>query len=539
MSYSADHPTRRITRIAWALGLLLILVSAFAAVSWLERPAQDAAAADTRADKVSQSYLEALQSGFTRVAEAIKPSVVFIVVEQKPEQASAEEEGPGALGQPGIERWRRLLPPELRDFFSPPGSGESLPPGVEARPRIRQAPRIPMGEGSGVIIDTSGYILTNNHVVGNAATVTVYLADGKSYPAEVIGADKISDLAVIKIKPDRPLPAAKLGDADQAEVGAWVMAVGYPFGGSRFGGRFDPAQRFEPTVTVGVVSATHRQIESDIPGRPFRDLIQTDAAINLGNSGGPLVNIRAEVIGINQAIFSSGFSPGNIGVGFAIPVNAHTKEIIESLKGGKPVPRGQLGVLVAALTPALRKDYEADHGVFIEEVQPDTPASRAGLKAEDVITKYNGKKVTSVDEFVTWVQNTRPDSTVEVEVLRDGKPKTFQVTLEALSFEVARAKPQEAKADRLGLIVEDLSKEEAQELELPGGVRIVSMDPLGDGARAGLQRGDIIIKIRRQPVADVKAYRQLVADLKKGDPVTMRVWRQDRTFTAQIERLSQ
>ncbi len=539
MSSRSEHTVRRITRVAWVLGLLLLVVSAFGALSWLEKPTENAAAAEPRLDKVPQSYLEALQTGFTQVADVVKPSVVFIAVEQKPEEAQLEEQEPGTP-EGGPERWRRLLPPELREFFFPPDQEQpEVAPPAPGRPgRTRPAPRIPMGQGSGVIIDPSCYILTNNHVVGNATSVTVFLANGESYPAEVTGTDKLTDLAVIKIKADRVLPAATLGDADQAQVGWWVMAIGYPFGGSRFGGRFDPAQRFEPTVTVGVISATHRQIESDIPGRPFRDLIQTDASINLGNSGGPLVNVKAEVVGINQAIFSNSLSPGNIGVGFAIPVNARTKEIIESLKGGKPVVRGQLGILVAPLTPTLKEVYGADHGVFVEEVQPDGAASRAGLKAEDVITSYGGRKVTSVDEFVTWVQNSSPDAAVDVEVLRDGKPKTISVTVAPLSLEPAAPKQTAAAPNKLGLEVATLPKEQAQELELPGGVRVLSVEPFGDAARAGLQEGDIILKINRQPVTDVESYRRVVETLEKGDPVALRVWREGRTYTAQIERLS-
>jgi serine protease Do len=526
-------------RIAWVLGLLLVLVSTVVAVTWLARPTPGTAAGDTEFDIASQSYLEALQSGFTSIADRVKPSVVFIVVEQKVERAEVQEDDVRIYGDP---RWRDMLPPELRDFFYPgpdDDEGRADPWRLDPRRQRQRTPRIPMGQGSGVIIDTSGYVLTNNHVVGNAAKVTVYVAGGDSYSAEVVGTDKLTDLAVIKIEPKGELHAAKLGDADEGKVGSWVMAVGYPFGGTRFGGRFDPAQRWEPTVTVGVISATHRQIPSDNVGRPFRDLIQTDASINLGNSGGPLVNVKAEVIGINQAIFSSPMSPGNIGVGFAIPVNAGTKEIIESLKGGEPVVRGQLGVLVAPLTSTLQEVYGADHGVFVEEVMPDTPASRGGLKAEDVITDYDGGKVTSVDQFVTLVQTTKPGTTVELEVVRDGKPKTVEVTVEALSFEVATAKPKEAKADRLGLTVEDLSQEEAEEAELSAGVRITSVDPLGDGARAGIGPGDIIVKINRQPVTDVKSYRDVLADLEKGDPIAIRVWRQGRLSTAQIDQLSQ
>ena len=519
MSTCQQQPKKRLARIACTVGLLLMLVAAVAVVTWLARPSESNAAAVPP----ELATLEAVQRGFNWIAEEVKPSVVFIEVEQKVSREDLTGE------EPELE-----IPDPLREFFGP-----NFP-----WPRRPQTPRIPMGQGSGVIIDPAGYVLTNNHVVGEAAKVTVHLANGESYQAEVTGTDKISDLAVIKIEPDHPLKAAALGDADSAKVGSWAMAIGYPFGGSRYsgnvvGGRFDEALRFEPTVTVGVVSATNRQLESNIPGRPFRNLVQTDAPINPGNSGGPLVNIRGEVIGINQAIFTSGPWGGNIGVGFAIPINEQNKGIITSLRGGEPVVRGQLGVLVAPLTPTLQKVYGADQGVFIEEVQPDSPASRGGLKAEDVILEYKGKKVTSVDEFVTWVQNTEPETTAEIRVLRDGKPETVKVTVEALSLDIAAKKPKAAESNKLGLTVESLPREQAKEMGIAGGVRVRSVNPLSDAGRAGLQAGDVIIKINREQVTDVESYSRVVSKLKKGDPVAIRVRRADRVHTAQIERLSE
>jgi S1-C subfamily serine protease len=365
------------------------------------------------------------------------------------------------------------------------------------------------------------------------------LANGESYPAEVTGTDAISDLAVIKIEPKSRLVAAKLGNADTCKPGSWAMAIGFPFGGQRFGGRFDEALRFEPTVTVGVISATNRQLESEIAGRPFRNLIQTDAPINPGSSGGPLVNIRAEVIGINQAIFTSGPVGGNIGVGFAIPIDENTKAIIESLKGGEPVVRGQLGVLVSPLTPTLKSVYGAEEGVFVEEVQPETPAAKGGVKAEDIILRYNGKPVASVDQFVTAVQNTKPGKTVEMQVLRDGKKQDLKVTVEALSLEQARKEPTKAEGGKLGLLLESLPADRASEIGLAGGVIVRSVSPMGAAARAGVQQGDVIVKINRQQITDVASFKAAEGGLKKGDPVAIRIWRGDRMFTAQIERLEE
>jgi len=501
-------------RAIFPVVLVLLLIVGAAGVTWLVRPSAGSAEAASRPDL---STLEAVQAGFNWMADEVKPAVVFIEVEQKP-RASEQEEEPNIEGMP-----------DLRDFFGP-----GLPMPRMPRPRGPEG-----GQGSGVIIDPSGFVLTNNHVAGNAEKITVHLSSGEAYPAKLVGSDQLTDLAVIKIETDRALPVAKLGNAGNLKVGSWAMAIGFPFGGQRYGGRFDEALRYEPTVTVGVISATERQLESDMPGRPFRNLIQTDAPINPGSSGGPLLNIRAEVIGINQAIFTSGPVGGNIGVGFAIPIDANTRSVIESLKGGEPVVRGQLGVAVSALTPALKSVYGGDQGVFVEEVQEGTPAARAGVKSEDIISRYDGKDVTSVDQFVSAVQNTKPGKSVEMQVLRDGKPQALQVTVEALSLEAGKKREARAEGGKLGLTVETVPADKASDLGIAGGVVVRSVKPRGEAARAGIQPGDVIVKINRQAVEDVASYQQAVGELKQGEPVVIRVWRNDRVFTAQIERLGE
>lgn len=521
MDVNEATSARRHAKYAWLVGLLAILLIGAAAAIWIDRPSRNAAEAAPPADLQT---LEAIQAGFNWMADEVKPAVVFIEVEQKANEDEAV-----------IQEYD--IPDPLRDFFE-----REFP--VPPPRRAPSPPRTPeTGQGSGVVIDPAGYILTNNHVVGAAGKVIVHFPDSEAYPAEVVGTDPLTDLAVIKIEPDRELKVAKLGTADTCKVGSWVMAIGYPFGGARtisgiVGGRFDKALRFEPTVTVGVVSAKERQLSSDIPGRPFRNLIQTDAPINPGSSGGPLVNIRAEVIGINQAIWTSPIG-GNIGVGFAIPINENTKSVIEALKGGEPVVRGQLGVLVSPLTPTLKSVYEADHGVFVEEVLSDTPASRGGLEDEDVIVRYAGKDMFSVDQFVNSVLSTKPGTTVDVLVLRDGKRVKLQVTVEALSLEMAERKPQRAEGGKLGLSVETLPAARATEMGIPGGVVVRSVNPLGQGGRAGLQAGDIIVGINRHPVTDVASYERIVGELEKGDAVAIRARRADRVITAQIERLEE
>jgi serine protease Do len=517
---SQDLSGRRLRAIGLLLAVIVPLLAAIAVGLWLPRPSSSAADA---AAPPEVAGLETLERGFTWIADTIKPSVVFVEVEQTVGGAVSLEEEP----EPDIpEQWRDLLPP-------------GFPWTPREAPRGRPEPQMPtVGQGSGVVIDPAGYIITNRHVVAEATKITVHLADGELYPAEVTGVDELTDLAVIKIEPKRPLVAAKLGNAEEAKVGSWAMAVGYPFGGSSSGGRFDEPLRYEPTVTVGVISATNRQIPSHMSNRPFRNLIQTDAPINRGNSGGPLVNIRAEVIGINQAIFTSTPWGGNIGVGFAIPINEHTQRILETLKGGETVVRGQLGVLVAPLTPALKAVYGAEYGVFVEEVLPDSPAAEAGVRAEDIVTAYDGRKVTSQDEFVGWVQGTRPDTSVTIELLRDGRPLKLKAKVGTLSPVVASKEPSGPEHNRLGLSVESMPEDQLRKAGLSGGVRVVSVDPLGDAGRAGLEEGDVIVKINRQEVADLRGYQEAVEALKKGDPVVIRVWRAGRTRTAQIDSLA-
>jgi serine protease Do len=528
MMGSSSGQRRSLRRIWTAVGLAALL-AAVAAVTWLVKPTGSVAAG---AAPPEVAVLEEMQRALVWIADTIEPSVVFIEVEQK---AAAQEPDQQDQGQ---DEELPQLPEPWRRFFGP---GSPLP-----GPRS-QTPMPSVGQGSGVIIDSAGYILTNNHVVGDAARVTVHLEDGESYLAQVVGADKLSDLAVIKIEPKRALVAAKLGDADSVRPGMWAVAVGYPFGGTGLsgygggGGRFDEPQRYEPTLTLGVISATNRQIQSDIPGRPFRDLIQTDAPINPGNSGGPLVNIRAEVIGINQAIFTNAPFGGNIGVGFAIPVDARTKEIVKTLKGGEAVVRGQLGVAVKPLTPAVREIYGAKNGVFVDSVQPDSAAAKGEMKAEDIIIAFNGTKVSSTDQFVSMVQGTRPGTKVEIEVLRSGKPVTLSVTVGSYTPEVAQKKPNAPERTKLGLAVEAVPQDALHDAGLTGGVTVRAVNPLGDGARAGLQPGDIIVKVNREAVTDVASYERVVGQLKKGDPVVIRAWtrRTGSITTFEIDSLSE
>jgi len=525
MSEATQSRTRS-DRTALALAVLALLVALAVAGAWFGKAWGTSASAAPPAEVAS---LEQVEKGLTWVAEKVRPAVVFIEVEAKVQDLVQRpgEENP-QFGMPE-------LPDPWREFFFGPDSPFQTPQRPQ-RPAQRQ-PQV--GQGSGVVIDPSGYIITNNHVVGDAARVTVRLENGEYYQAEVKGTDQLSDLAVIKIEPKRPLVAAKLGDADSVKVGSLTLAIGYPFGGSRAGGRFDEAMHFEPSITLGVISATNRQIASNMTGRPFRNLLQTDAPINPGNSGGPLVNIRGEVIGINQAIYTSGLTMGNIGVGFAIPISGQNKDIIERLKGGEPVVRGRIGVSIEAVTEPIKHDYGVDHGVFVNDIEANSPAERAGVKLDDVIVKFSGKDITSQDQFVTIVQATRPGAAADMEVIRDGKPMTLKVTVEALTPEAVAQKPAEAETKKLGLTIESLSDEMKDKSGLAGGVLIKAVDPVSDGARAGLQANDVIVRIGGEPVTDLESYKKAVAKPKKGEPLTIRIWRNGHYLTAQVESLSE
>jgi serine protease Do len=570
---------KRLTTMGLTAALVAALLCVVGAIIWVERLPRGVADAASPADLAT---LESIERSFNWIAESVKPAVVFIEAEQPPAEYPEDQRGGGPFlippdmgpeqgppserpeGQPGPGPF--LVPPDMdpgqfppwfrdwfRDFYGPerpdggPDAGPDAPSPRFRSPRGRQQrPPMPqVGQGSGVVIDPDGYIVTNNHVVGNAARILVHLPSGDTYVAQVAGTDQISDLAVIKIDPEEPLVAAKLGESAEAKVGSWAMAIGYPFGARGYSGygpasgRFDEGLRYEPTVTVGVISALERQIDSEIRGRPFRHLIQTDAPINPGSSGGPLLNVRGEVIGINQAIYTNPFGGGNIGVGFAVPIDSRNREIIGSLTRGEVVIRGQLGVEIRPVARSISRIYGADHGVWVDAVSPDSPAERGGIKDEDIVLEYDGQKVTSVDQFVGWVQRTRPDSTVKVKVLRDGKPVTLKVTVAALAMETAEQRPKPVEKHKLGLTVETLPAEAAEEMGLSGGVRVESANPMDDGFRSGLRPGDVIVKINRQEITDADHYSRIVGGLEVGDPVVIRARRGDRYVTAQIERLSE
>ncbi len=442
---------------------------------------------------------------FRRIAQASGPAVVSIRTEGTRERRSG-----------------------LRELF--PG----LPEGFGVDP---EQPQFVQGAGSGFIVDKTGYILTNRHVIDGADKVEVYLYDMDmslglpGLAAEVIGQDELTDSALLKvaIPPDASLAEVTFGDSSQLAPGDWVMAIGNPFGLSN-------------TVTVGVVSASGREQALAAPGR-YEALIQTDAAINSGNSGGPLLNIRGEVVGINTMIVSNQNGGGNIGIGFAVPINT-VRDLLPSLREGKVV-RGRIAVQVSRLpmTPELAEDLGLPgvSGVLVSTVD-DGPAKDAGIKPGDVITEFNGVQVGTSGELVERVMRTRPGTTVPVEIYRDKKAMTLSVTVAELDLEAEQAAvagdTPSARPDRrepietgFGMEIEDLTPGIARQLGVPtgrGGAVISRVDPRGAAGQQGLIRGDVILSVNGQATGTLDEVADALDAVPTGRTARVIVWRQGR-----------
>jgi serine protease Do len=430
---------------------------------------------------------------FVGLAEKLEPSVVNISTSQAPNTRSSAPESFGGQNPFGgndqlNEFWRRFF----GDQFAAPGS-----PSVPRR-----------GLGSGFIIEPEGLILTNNHVIENAEKITVRLSDEREFEAKVVGRDPRTDLAVIRINAsENDFPAAPLGNSSQLQVGEWVVAMGSPFG-------------LDNTLTAGVVSAKGRQIGAG----PYDNFIQTDASINPGNSGGPLVNLRGEVVGVNTAIFSR--TGGNLGIGFAIPIDAAREILPELIKTGK-VTRGWLGVNIQRITPEIAKalGLENSSGALVSNVMEDSPAARAGVQTGDVIVEFAGEKVADSSKLPAIVAGIDVGESVKMTVIRGKKrvPLTVKVG-ELKDEEVVAAAPE---SGNLGMTVQNLTPALAKTLglERAQGVVITSVEPQSAAAEAGLQRGDVILEVNRQKIADAAELRKNVDQVKAGDNLLFLVQR--------------
>jgi serine protease Do len=415
-----------------------------------------------------------------------------------------------------------LNDPFFRQFF-----GDQFPPSNRARTRREQ------DLGSGVVVSPDGYILTANHVVDGADEIEVKVtsANGdKEYSAKVVGTDPPTDVAVLKIDA-RDLPAITLGDSDQLEVGDIVLAIGDPFG-------------LERTVTMGIVSALGRsgfRFGGQGDSQPnYQDFIQTDAAINPGNSGGALVDVEGRLVGINTGIIPND-NGGNQGIGFAVPVNLARHVMDRLIQGGK-VARGYLGIaFLRDITPGLAESFGlADqNGVLVGDVLPGTPAQTAGIQSGDVIVEFSGKKVVDVAGFMLMVSECSPGTGVTVKVIRNGQPQTFSVKLAELPDQAGPngSTPNNDSVSSIpdtldGVTVQDLDPQARQELSIPDSVRgalVTEVGPDSNSADAGLQQGDVIVEINRQPVNNAKEAVRLCTQAK-GDQILLKVWRRSGGF---------
>jgi len=447
------------------------------------------------------SHTQPLASNiFVEIAKKQNPAVVNVSTKAKAETAHKNFRVP----RPGPGQ--NKSPDPFRDFYDR-FFGE----------RPNQRPK--RGMGSGFVIDKEGHILTNYHVIEGADEIVVILDDNgteKEYTATLVGSDPKTDIALIKINREsgdnKDFLFLRLGSSENLEVGEWVVAIGNPFGLSH-------------TVTVGVVSALGRSIGAG----PYDEFIQTDASINPGNSGGPLINIEGDVIGINTAIIS-GNTGGNVGIGFAIPIDI-AKGILKDLRERGAVTRGWLGVMIQKITPDLAKSFglSQSEGALVGDVIPDSPAAKGGVKHGDVIVMFDGQQVKDMEDLPKIVAATRPNSVVDVEVIRDGSRMTLSVSIELLEDSQETVV---AKADPLGLQVQDITEELAQSLKLESveGVLVSDVTAGNAAAEAGIRRGDVISEMNRSIVKDMRDYQNLMASVQKGSSVLFLVKRGGSTI---------
>lgn len=463
--------------ISLSLILLLFFIS-------LPAPAQDTNSIDT---------LRQMGKAFAKIAEKASPAVVGI----KASQTVTQQMPDWPFGDPFDDEF-------FERFF-----GRQSPRQRQRTPQTRKYQQL--AQGSGFIVSTDGYILTANHLVGEAEKVMVKQGDDPEVEAKVIGTDPASDVAVIKIKGDN-LPCLELADSDKLEVGEWVLAIGNPFGLSH-------------TVTAGIVSAKGR---SGFQLAEYEDYIQTDAAINPGNSGGPLLNLDGKVVGINTAIVTGHLAyAGNIGIGFAIPVNMAKSSYDQLVETGKVV-RGFLGVGIQELTAenapffGLKQDTK---GVLVPEVTKDSAAEKAGLKPGDVIVELNGKPVETAKELQSRVSALKPDTAVELVVLRDGKRESLTAKLGERPAKEQVAKGGEETLEKLGLVVQNLTSELAEQYNYQGlsGVVVTQVEPGSIADLAGITTGALIMEVNRKPVENTKNFKEAIEEAAKENAVLLRI----------------
>jgi serine protease Do len=461
------------------------------------------------AEQLTEKRIDAVQpsnnkvpGSFSELVKTAIPSVVNVSIVKTTQITQQQFSSPFGENDP------------FNDFFKH-FYGDQMPKNYKQR-----------GLGTGFIIDKEGYILTNNHVVEGADEITVTLTDKTSFTAKVIGHDSKTDLALIKISGARDLSPIALGDSDKMEAGDWVLAIGNPFG-------------FNNTVTAGIISAKYRR---NVGTSSYEDYIQTDAAINQGNSGGPLINTNGEVIGIDSAIYSQ--SGGSVGIGFAIPINM-AKEILPQLKKGKII-RGWLGVAVQTISPDLQNKLglKDTKGALVADVTEGGPAAKAGMETGDVIVSFDGKEITDSNALPMIVAAAPVGKNAKIEILRNGEKKTLEVKVgELKDTEKAASGPKASKeniSNELGLSVGDITPEIAAQLNVAqkSGVVILGVDSGSDAEAAGLQAGDIVAEIDREKIANMNQFNKKMSSYKEGDTILFLIKRQGSSLflTLKIEK---
>ena len=446
--------------------------------------------------RVSHDQLAAasdLSQAFRHVARSMRPSVVSISSVKRIK-----------IRQPQVQRFGNSIPHEFRgflndDMFERFFEFQMPQGGIEQR-----------GLGSGVIVSTDGYILTNNHVVGEADEVNVTLSDEREFRAEIVGTDKSTDIAVLKIEAN-DLEPAQLGNSDALEVGEWVLAIGSPFG-------------LDQTVTAGIISAKGR---ANVGITDYEDFIQTDAAINPGNSGGPLVNLHGQVVGINTAIASR--SGGYMGVGFAIP-SEMVQHIMDSIISEGHVTRGWLGAMIQDLDEDLAEsfNYDSADGVLIGDLVPDGPGELAGLQPGDIVTKYDGEKVPTANALRNAVASTNPNQEVDLDIVRDGKPQKLTITIGVLDQENLKIVQSDESANDLGMTVQTLTSDNCREMGLDDqtrGVVVTEIQPGSLAASVMIRPKDVIISVGKQRVESLADFRKAMSEQDPSNGIRLRVMR--------------
>ena len=429
---------------------------------------------------------------FADLVEKVGPSVVNIRTTEKVVNTPSQPNPfPGMdENDPFFEFFKRFAPPKGQQAPKRGGNGEDVPKGV----------------GSGFILEPNGYILTNHHVVDGADEIIVTLTDKREFKAKVIGSDKRTDVALVKVEATG-LPSLPIGDPVKARVGEWVMAIGSPFG-------------LENTVTAGIISAKARDTGEYLP------FIQTDVAVNPGNSGGPLINLKGEVIGINSQIYSR--TGGFMGISFAIPIDEAIR-VADQLKNSGKVTRGRIGVSISEVTKEVAEalGLQKPRGALVRFVEQGSPAEKAGLEAGDIVLKFDGKTIEKSSDLPRLVGNTRPGLKTSIQVWRKGSAKDFAVTVVQMEAEkVATPKPEkETKptVNALGLGVVDLTDARRRELKITNGVVIEVLE--GSAANTDLRRGDVVLRIGDVDINSAKQFDELSNKLKGGKAVALLVFR--------------